>query len=74
MNNLNFDDLSLFLQEELNYNNVEIISHREIHSEYIDVYFHIFGSENIYSEFVDLDDYRQWYIKRKRIENINKII
>jgi hypothetical protein len=74
MNNLNFDDLSLYLEEEFQYKMVKFISHRELHTEYFEIYFRIFDSSNVYSEFIDSEDYKQWLIKRKRIENINKII
>jgi hypothetical protein len=61
---IDFGKLSLYLEEIMSYKNVKIILHKELHSEYIDVY----------SEFGDLDDYRDWFLKKKRIENINKII
>lgn len=71
---MDFGKLSLYLEEIMSYKNVKIISHREIHSEYIDVYFHISDFKYVYSEFIDLDDYSQWFIKRERLNNIDKII
>lgn len=70
---MDFSKLSLYIEEELAYKKVRVISHREVHVEYIDVYFNIFDSTYVYSEFVDLEDYEKWLMK-KRIENINEIL